>query len=99
MTWTAVAAITAVLIIYGLICFYIGFNGWVWLRLNRPMRKFKYAYIALIIFLSVSLFAGRFIPIPFLSLIGGYWMVIVGYGLLIMPIVNLLVFLLKKRGI
>lgn len=99
MTWTAIAAIAAALIVFGLICFYIGFNGWVWLRLNRLMRKYKTAYIAVIFFLSVSLFVGRFTPLPFLSLIGGYWMVIVGYGLLILPIVNLLVFLFKKKGV
>ncbi|WP_053366631.1 metallophosphoesterase [Bacillus sp. FJAT-27245] len=99
MTWTVVAAIAAALLVYGLICFYIGFNGWVWLRLNKPLRKCKYAYIALIIFLSVSLFAGRFIPIPLLSLIGGYWMVIVGYSLLILPIINIFVLLFKKRGV
>ncbi|WP_059170575.1 metallophosphoesterase [Bacillus sp. FJAT-27445] len=98
MTWTFVAAIAAALIIYGLICFYICYNGWVWLRLNPALKKYKYIYIALAIFLSVSLFAGRFIPWPFLSLIGGYWMVVVGYSLLIFPIINILMFLLKKRG-
>ncbi|WP_316569006.1 metallophosphoesterase [Neobacillus sp. YIM B06451] len=99
MTWTVVAATAAVLIVYGLICFYIGYNGWVWLRLNKPLRKYKYAYVALIIFLSLSMFAGRFIPIPLLSLIGGYWMVMIGYGILILPIVNVIVLLLKKRGV
>ncbi|RHW42065.1 metallophosphoesterase [Neobacillus notoginsengisoli] len=99
MSWTVVAAISAALLIYSLICFYIGYNGWAWLRLNRPLAKYKYLYVALIIFLSLSLFAGRFIPIPFLSLIGGYWMVIVGYSLILLPVINLVVFLFKRKGI
>ncbi|CEG27307.1 metallophosphoesterase [Bacillus sp. B-jedd] len=99
MSWTFAAAIMAALLIYALICIYIGYNGWAWLRLNKPLTKYKIPYIILIVFLSISLFAGRFIPIPFLSLIGGYWMVIVGYSVLILPIINLGVFVLKRRGV
>ncbi|OCA90610.1 phosphoesterase [Bacillus sp. FJAT-27225] len=98
MNFTAILGITTAILLYGLICFYIGFNGWAWLSRFPRFVRFKYLYFGLIFFLAISMFAGRFIPIPFLSLIGGYWMVIIGYSLLLFPILNLIYFLNKKRG-
>ncbi|WP_043932135.1 metallophosphoesterase [Bacillus sp. EB01] len=99
MNFTTVLAILAAILVYGLICFYIGYNGWAWLRRFPRLAKFKYVYFALIVFLSISMLAGRFIPIPLLNMIGGYWMVIIGYSLLLLPILNLIHFINKKRGL
>lgn len=86
------------LLIYFAICFYIGFNGWVWLRETFSFR-YKKAYIACITFVSLSVFLDRLASERVLAYLSGIWMLIIGYGLIIFPIMNLLYFLLKKRGI
>ncbi|MEK4403718.1 metallophosphoesterase [Sporosarcina sp. FSL K6-6792] len=98
MSFTTTLLILLVLVIYLLLCFYIGYNGWVWLKTTQ-FAAFKKTYIMLMILLSLSFFIGRFwswVPIQF---IGGFWLVIFGYSLLLLPLINLAVYLLKKKWI
>jgi uncharacterized protein len=86
------------LILYGLICYYIGYNGWIWLKTTRFI-KFKKSYISLIVFLSLSIFAGILLPYVLIQWISGFWMAIIGYSLLVLPIANILNYLLKKKQV
>lgn len=85
------------LLIYLAICFYIGYNGWVWLRESFSFR-YKKSYFAIITLLSFSVFLDRLVSARVLAYLGGVWMLIIGYGLIIFPIVNILYFALKKKG-
>jgi len=85
------------LLVYLAICFYIGYNGFVWLRQSFSFR-YKWAYIACIAFLSFSVFFDRFFSTRVLAYISGIWFLIIGYGLILLPIINLIYFLNKKRG-
>lgn len=85
------------LLIYLALCYYIGYNGWVWLRETFSFR-YKKSYFALITLLSFSVFLDRLVSARVLAYLGGVWMLIIGYGLILLPIVNILYFVLKKRG-
>ena len=98
MSFTTILLILFVLLIYSLLCFYIGYNGWIWLKTTRFM-VYKKTYIVIMVLLSLSFFIGRFwswLPIQF---IGGFWLVLLGYSLLLLPLINLAVYLLKKKWI
>ncbi|KYG35289.1 metallophosphoesterase [Alkalihalobacillus trypoxylicola] len=85
------------ILIYSLICFYIAYNGWVWLKAAFSFR-YKKTYSFLIAGLSSALFISYFIPSFFLEVIGGFWMAIVGYSMIILPLANVLYFLFKRRN-
>ena len=70
----------------------------VWLK-TTPFAKYRNSYLFMIFILSASLFAGQFLPLPVFKLISGYWMSIFAYSLVLLPLVNLFVFLTKKKGI
>lgn len=90
--------IALVIIIYLLLCFYVGYNGWVWLQHTFSFR-YKKIYISMISLLSLSIIIERFFSSKILVYMSGMWMVIIGYSVILMPIINLLYFLLKKKGI
>jgi uncharacterized protein len=86
-----------VLIVFFAISLYIGYNGWVWINSKYPF-KYKKSYYLLIALLSVSFILGRLLDSKILDLMGGYWMVVVGYSLIVLPIANILYFASKKKG-
>ncbi|MGJ7921057.1 metallophosphoesterase [Neobacillus sp. LXY-4] len=96
MTSIIVISIIIGLLIYSLISFYIGYNGWAWLK-STFLAKYKKTYICVMILLSLSLFAGRLLPFAFLEWISGYWMAVFGYSLMILPLANIIYFILKKN--
>ena len=84
------------LFIYFAICFYVGYNVFVWLKEVFSFR-YKKSYIAFIVFLSVLVFFDRFVSSKILALVSGVWLLIIGYGLIIFPIANLIYYVSKKR--
>ncbi|NMD71131.1 metallophosphoesterase [Bacillus sp. DNRA2] len=96
MKITIILAVILTIIIYGLLCYYIGRNGWILIK-NTTLTKYKKSYITLIVFLSLSLFFEIMLPYRPLQWISGYWMAILSYSILILPLANLLYFLLKKK--
>jgi len=83
----------AVLAIYGLLVFYIGWSGWSWMR-PKMSRRFKVLYIVLLVFLSTSFIFGRFLgSFSLLSIIGNYWLAVFSLLLIMLPIVHLCVWL------
>jgi uncharacterized protein len=89
--------IIVTLLVFLAISLYVGYNGWVWLN-SKSKFKYKKSYFAVILLLSFSFILGRLLESKILDMIGGYWMVVVGYSLILLPIANILYFLLKKKG-
>lgn len=86
------------LCLYGLACYYIGFNGYRWLKRSFGFY-YKKSYTIVIVLLSVAFIASFIVSSRLLELIGGYWLAIVGYGLLLIPLVNLIYFLSGRKPI
>jgi uncharacterized protein len=98
MSLISILTIIFIILIYGLISFYIGYNGWVWLRLTF-VSKYKWFYTSLVVFLAISPFAGFLEAFNFLKIISGIWMVILAYSLILLPLVNILVYFMRKKGV
>ncbi|TSB45712.1 metallophosphoesterase [Alkalicoccobacillus porphyridii] len=82
--------------VYSLLCFYMGYNGWKWLKAAFSF-KWKKTYIILFIFLSSAYIISFLFSSRTLQMIGGYWLVIFGYCCVLLPLVNLVYFLTKKN--
>lgn len=84
------------MIIYGLLCFYIGYNGWKWLKAAFSF-KWKKTYIILFIFISSAYILSFLVSWRMLQMIGGYWLVIFGFSCFLLPMINLIYFLTKRN--
>lgn len=83
------------LIVYNAITFYIGWNGWVWLQTFTTWGT-PYLYSLIMIFIAYSYFLGRFGPqFSMFKIIGAYWMALIQYSLMLLPIADLAVILLR----
>lgn len=91
-----IGGIILAVLIYSTICFYIGYNGWVWLK-EKNLIQWKKVYIVVIICLSLSVFGGQLLPIYLFKIVSGLWLAIVGYSLIILPITNLIVYIIGRR--
>ena len=98
MSLLSIFTIIISILLYSLISFYIGYNGWVWLKLTF-FSKYKKIYSSLIVFLAISPFAGFVIPLDGIKIVSGIWMVILAYSLVLLPLANILVYFLQKKGI
>lgn len=85
MNSRAIVNITGVLLIYNILIFYIGWNGWYWIH-----SQFEFEQVALyavaIIFLSYSYFLGR--RFSWFKILGSYWMAIIQYAMILLPIAD-----------
>ncbi|WP_428908180.1 metallophosphoesterase [Niallia sp. Krafla_26] len=88
-----------IILVYFLTCFYIGYNGWVWLKSTTLKGKGKKIYIGFFVMLAMSIFIEFGTSWSFFQWMSGYWMGVIGYSIILFPIANLLYYLLKKRGI
>ncbi|MFO1445411.1 metallophosphoesterase [Bacillus sp. Bva_UNVM-123] len=86
------------LLIYLALCFYVGYNAFVWLKEVFSFR-YKKAYIACMAFIALNIFIDRFVSSKVLAFISGMWLLIIGYGLIILPIANLIYYFSKKKGL
>lgn len=93
-----VLMIILAVLMYGAISFYIWRNGRAWLAVTR-LRRFKKTYTVLFLLLSLSMFIGMIPHFGIFKWIGGYWYIIVGYSLVLLPFMNLAYYLAKKRGL
>ncbi len=90
-----IGTIIGVFLIYNLLTFYIGWNGWVWLRVALQLEQ-PIIYAIVILIVAYSYLIGRLGPHFFIfRIIGSYWMALVQYALLLFPIANLVVWLLQ----
>ncbi|MCG7344764.1 metallophosphoesterase [Sporosarcina sp. ACRSL] len=86
------------LIIYVSFAYYIGYNLFVWLRETFSFKR-KKTVILFAILLAAAYPIGVAISFVPLEVIGGYWLVVIGYGVLVFPLVNIIYFLRKRTGI
>lgn len=87
-----------ILVIYFLLCLYVGYHGWIWIK-STFKRKNKMIYIIILIFLSLSIFMERIFTTKTLAFVSGMWMVIIGYSMILLPIINIIYFVFKKKGV
>ncbi|MCM3764685.1 metallophosphoesterase [Neobacillus niacini] len=86
-----------VLLVYNLVLFYIGWNGWKWIQtIIGDRKRVKYTYwLVLILFAYTFVFARFLDDIPVLTWLGGIWLGLFFYLVLLLPFVNLFVFLTR----
>jgi uncharacterized protein len=96
MSFFTILMVILIIALYGLVCYYIGYNGWIWLK-TKFLAKYKKTYIGILSILSISLFVSPFVPIAILDIISSIWMVLLVFGVLLLPITNIIYFVLKKR--
>ncbi|RXT08188.1 metallophosphoesterase [Ammoniphilus sp. CFH 90114] len=84
-------SVLGIFTLYSLLVFYIGWNGWVWLE---TVFQFQYPglYALIVGFIAFAYFLSRFgHRFSIFRMIGSYWMAILQYAILLLPIVNILV--------
>ncbi|MGC5324712.1 metallophosphoesterase [Brevibacillus sp. SYSU BS000544] len=92
------AVLTGVLLIYSLIVFFIGWNGYVWLRTLVDVHAGYYSVIMAI--LAYSYFLGRVnYRLSIFKVIGSYWFAAVQFALILLPLADLSVLLASAVGI
>ncbi|MNW26193.1 putative metallophosphoesterase [compost metagenome] len=85
----------AMLLVYALLVFYIGWSGWSWMK-PVVSTRFRILYIIAITFLASSFLLGRlFGNSAFLSMIGSYWMAAFSLLIILLPIVHLSLWLIR----
>ena len=95
--------IFTILIIYTLLMFYIGWNGWVWLHAVFGWESWGY-YAFIVAFISYAyILVQVFKFLPFLRTIGSIWFAVIQYALMLLPLANIMVFLFtvfsrERRG-
>ncbi|MFF2091857.1 metallophosphoesterase [Paenibacillus sp. NPDC058174] len=100
-----IAVITSVLLIYGLINWYIGWNGWVYASTLFGWES-PVLYSIVIAVLALGYIVGRMGQSNFtrplarqLKLLGSYWIAVFEYSVLLLPPADLIVWLLTKTSI
>ena len=87
--------IFTILIIYTLLMFYIGWNGWVWLHAVFGWESWGY-YAFIVAFISYAyILVQVFKFLPFLRTIGSIWFAVIQYALMLLPLADIMVFLLQ----
>lgn len=77
-----------VFIVYNLLVFYLGWNGFVWLK-SLHLLPFPSIYIGAVILFAYAYIISHFLKsISIFKIIGAYWLAIFEYGLLLFPIAN-----------
>lgn len=90
----AIASISLAFLIYNLILFYIGWNGYVWLK-SLEILDYPILYIACIIFIGYCYILSHITHFFLFKVVGSYWLAILQYGILLLPIANLICYLLN----
>jgi uncharacterized protein len=86
-----------VLLIYNLVLFYIGWNGWKWLQTLIGDRKaVKYTYWFILVLFAYTFVFARFLDdSAVLTWMGGIWLGLFYYLVMLLPFVNLIVYLTR----
>ena len=88
-----------ILIVYGILVFYIGWSGWSWMK-PIVSARFRMLYILVVAFLACSFILARiFSQFSVLSIIGSYWMAVFSLLLLMLPVVHVTMWLLRLTSL
>ncbi|MFD1956193.1 metallophosphoesterase [Paenibacillus thailandensis] len=100
--------IASFLIAYGLLVWYIGWNGWVYLNTLFELEN-RGVYAAVIVLIAISYLIGRAgqsvsgfgigLAARVFKLIGSYWFAVLEYALLLLPVANIAALILKTLGV
>lgn len=100
-----IAIISSILVVFVLINWYIGWNGWVLLSTIFPLEN-PMLYSIIVGIIGLSYIIGRLTqsfkirPVAYLlKWIGAYWFAIIQYSVLLLPPADLIVWLLIKASI
>ncbi|MDM5187417.1 metallophosphoesterase [Bacillus sp. DX4.1] len=85
--------------IYTLLMFYIGWNGWIWLSTTFNIQTWGYYAVLVGLFSYAYLIVQVFKFIPFLRTIGSYWFAVIQYALILLPLADVMVFILHLLSI
>ena len=86
-------------LVYTLATFYIGWNGWVWLQSFSSVQSYG-LYGAVVVILAYTYFLGqRFPSVLIFRIIGAYWFGFLQYSLMILPISDLIVWVLTFTSV
>ncbi|MDQ0217713.1 metallophosphoesterase [Peribacillus cavernae] len=84
-----------IFVLFNSVLFYIGWNGWEWLRVAFDVQN-PLLYSIVFVLLSYSFVLGRLSKyVAVLRSVGYVWMAVIQYGLILLPIADLAVLLLK----
>ncbi|WP_236035103.1 metallophosphoesterase [Alkalihalobacterium elongatum] len=90
------------LLLYGILVFYIGQSGWGWMRSrvqNSLSWKIKVLYIVVLTVVATSFITGRLFENVILYFVGSVWMAIFYLLVLLLPLVQLSVWFLRKTQV
>ncbi|RXI96764.1 metallophosphoesterase [Anaerobacillus alkaliphilus] len=76
------------LVVYNTLVFYIGWNGLLWLTTIFPNLEAIFYWIAIYVW-AYAYVLTRFIQGSLIKIIGAYWIAVVQYSIIILPITNL----------
>ena len=91
----------AILVLYHLIIFYIGWNGWVWLAELSPNHAYpRYIWIVVLLILAYALFLGFWKnEMVIFKQIGAVWIALLYFSILWMPVMNIVVALTRLSSL
>ncbi len=82
------------LLLYAALVYYIGWSGWRWLSPKRS-TALKMLYIAVLSVLAGAFLLGQWFENIVLQVVGAYWMALFSLLLLVLPLVQITVLLLR----
>src|SRR4051812_186651 len=87
--------IIGIILLYNLLLFYIGWNGWKWLKsFGSPKRLVQNLYWLFLLFFAYSFMLGRlFDEDVIITWVGAIWLGFFYLLLFLLPVVNLIVYL------
>lgn len=95
MKLKVILSIISVFLVYSLLCFYLGWNIWTWLRTVSSLQS-PYLFGAILTFMACSFFISRItLRYSLFAILGALWVGFFQYGLLLFPLANLAVFALS----
>ncbi|MEH7459122.1 metallophosphoesterase [Bacillus sp. JJ1127] len=88
-----------IFILYTVLMFYIGWNGWVWLRTLFGWEAWGYYALLVGLFSYAYLLVQVFKFLPLLRTIGSYWFAVIQYALILLPLADLTVVILQLLSV
>ncbi|MDP4164218.1 MAG: metallophosphoesterase [Bacillota bacterium] len=94
----SILQIAAIFILFNVLIFFIGWNVWEWLTISFHLQNL-YIYCFIIVLLSYSFVIGRFSKhLSIFRTIGYIWFGFFQYCLLLLPLADLLIFMIKMTS-